>query len=155
MPWPSLPWTPASALGTACRVSIVRLRQSREHRTTQSPSRQASFHLRARLSSKFEFSLFVCFHFQQPFTLFLELVSRIRSIWRPSSKSSCKACWTASMPCDSSTNVSTRDVLSSRPRWSRSNHRLVLHTFLSDTLPSSYVMNTFSSRPAAVRSLDR
>lgn len=29
------------------------------------------------------------------------------------------------------------------------------HSFSSDTLPSFYVMNTFSSRPAAVRSFDR
>jgi hypothetical protein len=71
MPWPSLPWTPASALGTACRVSIVRLRRSRKHRTTHISVRQASF-LTVRLSSKFEFSLCLlphsttlrpCFHY--------------------------------------------------------------------------------------------
>jgi len=84
--------------------------------------------------------LFVAFRIQQLFhlvhtTRFVICSSHISSPWRPSSKSSCRACWTASTPCDSSTSVSIRDVPFSRLSWSRPNHRLVQHTLLDNSLP--------------------
>ena len=132
--------------GLACHALLRQLSappaacQSSETRETIGPSRVPNsaakpLHTRARLSS----NSLCCFRIRQLFhlvstTRFVTCLFHIGSPWRPSSKSSCRACWTASTPCDWSISVSTHDVPFLRPRWLQPNHRLVHHTLFSDTL---------------------
>lgn len=133
--------------GSACHALVRQLSappaacQSSEARETIGPSQLRNsaakpLHTRARLSS----NSLCCFRIRQLFhlvstTRFVNCFSHIGSPWRPSPKSSCRACWTASTPCDWSINVSTRDVPFSRPRWLQPSHRSVYHNLSSDTLP--------------------
>ena len=147
--WTSCKWEPwcSKCHGSACHALLRQLSAPPAAcQSTSKPSRVARhrpitappaklFYTRARLTS----NSLCCFRIRQLFhlvstTRFVTCLLYIGSPWRPSSKSSCRACWTASTPCDWSINVSTRDVPFLKPRWSRPSHRLVYHMLFSYTL---------------------
>jgi len=147
--WTSGEWEPwcNKCHGLACHALLRQLSappaacQLSEKRETIGPPRVRNsaakpLHTRARLSS----NSLCCFRIRQLFhlastTRSVTRSSHIVSSWRPSPKSSCRACWTASTPCDWSISVSTRDVLFSRLSWLQPNHRLVHPTLCSHTTP--------------------